>query len=66
MSFLGLGVQPPVPSWGMIISNHYGFIVMEKAYLCILPGLCIVILVLAFMLLANGLRDVLDNKSKNH
>jgi len=65
LSFLGIGVQPPAPSWGMIIRNHYGFIVMEKAYLSLLPGLCIVLLVCSFMLLANGLRDVLDAKLKN-
>jgi len=64
LSFLGIGVQPPFPSWGMIIRNHYGFIVMEKAYLCFVPGICIVILVLSFMLLANGLRDFLDTKLK--
>ena len=64
LSFLGIGVQPPIPSWGMIIRNHYGLIVMEKAYLSILPGLCIVILVLSFMLLANVLRDLLDPKLK--
>tara|TARA_Y100001968_G_C19209678_1_gene644106 strand:- start:7 stop:873 length:867 start_codon:yes stop_codon:yes gene_type:complete len=66
LSFLGIGVQPPIPSWGMIIRNHYGFIVMEKAYLSLFPGLCIIILVLSFMLLANGLRDVLDPKSKKN
>ena len=64
LSFLGIGVQPPVPSWGMIIRNHYGFIVMEKGYLSLFPGLCIVLLVLAFMLLANGLRDALDTKKQ--
>ena len=64
LSFLGIGVQPPMPSWGMIIRNHYGFIVMEKAYLCFMPGLCIIILVLSFMLLANGLRDLFDTKLK--
>ena len=64
LSFLGIGVQPPIPSWGMIIKNHYGLIVMEKAYLSILPGICIVILVLSFMLLANTLRDLLDPKLK--
>ena len=66
LSFLGIGVQPPVPSWGMIIKNHYGLIVMEKAYLSILPGICIVILVLSFMLLANTLRDLLDPKLKQN
>ena len=65
LSFLGIGVQPPFPSWGMIIRNHYGFIVMEKAYLCFVPGICIIILVLSFMLLANGLRDFLDTKLKH-
>jgi peptide/nickel transport system permease protein len=64
LSFLGIGVQPPVPSWGMIIRNHYGFIIMDKAYLAFIPGLCIIILVLAFMLLGNGLRDAFDTKSK--
>ena len=64
LSFLGIGVQPPFPSWGMIIRNHYGFIVMEKTYLCFVPGICIIILVLSFMLLANGLRDFLDTKLK--
>jgi len=66
LSFLGIGVQPPIPSWGMIIRNHYGFIVMDKAYLSLAPGICIIILVLSFMLLANGLRDVLDPKLKNN
>ena len=66
LSFLGIGVQPPVPSWGMIIRNHYGFIVMDKAYLSLLPGLCIIMLVLSFMLLGNELRDALDTKSKNN
>jgi len=65
LSFLGIGVQPPTPSWGMIIRNHYAFIVMEKAYLSLFPGLCIIILVLCFMLLANVLRDLLDTKLKN-
>ena len=64
LSFLGVGVQPPMPSWGMIIRNHYGFIVMEKAYLSLVPGFCIVILVMAFMLLGNSLRDALDTKAK--
>ena len=64
LSFLGIGVQPPFPSWGMIIRNHYGFIVMEKAYLCFVPGICIIVLVLSFMLLANGLRDFFDTKLK--
>tara|TARA_B100000902_G_C27311209_1_gene918515 strand:- start:54 stop:1148 length:1095 start_codon:yes stop_codon:yes gene_type:complete len=64
LSFLGIGVQPPMSSWGMIIKNHYGFIVMEKAYLSFIPGFCIVLLVLSFMILGNSLRDLLDTKLK--
>ena len=62
LSFLGIGVQPPIPSWGMIIRNHYGFIIMDKLYLALIPGLCIVFLVLSFMFLGNRLRDLLDEK----
>ena len=62
LSFLGVGVQPPIPSWGTMIKDHYGYIIMDKAYLAILPGLAIMFLVLAFNLLGNGLRDALDPK----
>lgn len=64
LSFLGIGVQPPVPSWGTMIKEHYGYIIMDKAYLAILPGLVIMMLVLSFTLLGNGLRDALDTKNK--
>ncbi len=59
LSFLGIGVQPPVPSWGNMIKEYYSFIVLDSAYLA-LPGLAIVVLVLAFMSLGNALRDALD------
>lgn len=64
LSFLGIGVQPPVPSWGTMIKDHYGYIIMDKAYLAILPGVAIMLLVLAFTLVGNGLRDALDPKSE--
>ncbi len=64
LSFLGVGVQPPSPSWGMMINDHYGYIVVDAAYLAILPGVAIALLVLAFNLLGNGLRDALDVKMK--
>jgi peptide/nickel transport system permease protein len=64
LSFLGLGVQPPAPSWGVMINDHYGYIVLNAAYLAILPGLAIMFLVLAFNLLGNGLRDALDVKMR--
>ncbi|MDD2279455.1 MAG: ABC transporter permease, partial [Bacteroidales bacterium] len=63
LSFLGIGVQPPVPSWGTMIKDHYGYIIMDKAYLAILPGIAIMLLVLAFTIIGNGLRDAMDTKS---
>lgn len=60
LSFLGIGVQPPVPSWGTMIKDHYGFIIVDKAFLAFLPGLAIMIMVLSFTLVGNGLRDALD------
>lgn len=63
LSFLGIGVQPPVPTWGSMIKEHYGYIIMDKAYLAVLPGLAIMFMVLAFTLVGNGLRDALDTKA---
>jgi len=63
LSFLGIGAQPPTPSWGGIIKDHYAFIILGKPYLAIIPGLAIMSLVTAFMLMGNALRDVLDVKS---
>jgi ABC-type dipeptide/oligopeptide/nickel transport system permease subunit len=63
LSFLGLGIQPPVPSWGNMIKDHYGYIILDKAYLAILPGLATLFLVLAFTFVGNGLRDAFDNKT---
>ncbi|MFK7756840.1 MAG: ABC transporter permease [Flavobacteriales bacterium] len=60
LSFLGIGAQVPTPSWGNMIKEHYAYITTDYAYLAILPGICIMVLVLAFMLLGNALRDGLD------
>ncbi|MCX6240530.1 MAG: ABC transporter permease [Bacteroidetes bacterium] len=65
LSFLGLGVQPPVPSWGSMIKENYGYIILDYAYLAILPGIAIMLLVLAFMLMGNSLRDALDVKIRD-
>lgn len=65
LSFLGVGAQPPMPSWGNMIKEHYGYIVLDKAYLALAPGCAIMLLVLAFTLLGNGLRDALDTRSVN-
>ena len=63
LSFLGIGAQPPNPSWGAIIKNHYNYIILGKPFLAVIPGLAILGLVMAFMLLGNALRDALDVKS---
>lgn len=63
LSFLGIGAQPPIPSWGAMIKDHYGYIILGKAYLAIIPGLAIMSLVLAFMLIGNALRDALEIKN---
>lgn len=65
LSFLGLGVQPPVPSWGSMIKENYGYIVLDYAYLAIIPGIAIMVLVLAFMLMGNSLRDAMDVKTSS-
>jgi len=63
LSFLGIGAQPPTPSWGGIIKDHYAYIILGKPYLAIIPGLAIMSLVTAFMLIGNALRDALDVKN---
>jgi len=64
LSFLGIGIQPPVPSWGSMIRDHYGFIIVDKAFLAFVPGIAIMLVVLAFTLAGNSLRDALDVKGK--
>ncbi len=63
LSFLGIGAQPPMASWGGMIKDHYNYIILGKPYLAIIPGFCIMILVMAFMLIGNALRDALDVKN---
>ncbi|WP_323786953.1 ABC transporter permease [Psychroserpens sp.] len=63
LSFLGIGAQPPMSSWGAMIKDHYNYIILGKPYLALIPGLCIMLLVMAFMLIGNALRDALDVKT---
>ncbi len=63
LSFLGIGAQPPMPSWGAMIKDHYSYIILGKAYLAVIPGIAIMSLVMAFMLIGNALRDAMDVKS---
>jgi peptide/nickel transport system permease protein len=62
LSFLGVGVQPPQPSWGLMIKENYNFIITHNPLLALAPGVAIMIMVLAFNLLGNGLRDAMDVK----
>lgn len=64
LSFLGVGVQPPQPSWGLMIKENYNFIITNNPMLALAPGIAIMLLVLAFNLLGNGLRDALNVKGK--
>jgi peptide/nickel transport system permease protein len=63
LSFLGLGVQPPTPSWGVMLNAAQPYL-NEAPSLAVYPGLAIVIVALAFNLLGDGLRDVLDPKTE--
>lgn len=63
LSFLGIGVQAPAPSWGLMISKYKDNLITDP-YLALIPGFAITILVLAFFMVGNGLRDALDIKSR--
>jgi peptide/nickel transport system permease protein len=60
LSFLGIGIQPPQPSWGLMIKENYNFIITHNPMLALIPGFAIMLLVLAFNLLGNGLRDAVS------
>lgn len=63
LGFLGLGAQPPTPEWGTMLSDSRAFI-ESSPWMVTLPGLCILIVVLAFNLFGDGLRDALDPRLK--
>lgn len=60
LSFLGIGIQPPQPSWGLMIKEHYNFLITNQPMAAIIPGIAIMLLVYAFNILGNALRDLLD------
>ena len=64
LSFLGLGVQPPTPSWGTMLNYGRGHL-LDAPHLTIFPGLAIAILVLGFNFLGDGLRDAIDPATKS-
>lgn len=63
LSYLGFGINPPSPSLGNILNEHYGYAVTGNITLALVPAVMIMILVLAFNLLGNGLRDAFDVKN---
>ena len=64
LSFVGLGSQPPIPEWGSMISDARN-VMREHPTLALYPGICIMLSVLSFSLLGDGLRDALDPRLKN-
>ena len=65
LSFVGIGVKPPTPSWGTMLNDHRAYLLTPgKAFLALAPGMCIMIMVLAFNLIGKGLRDACDVKGK--
>ena len=62
LSFLGIGAQPPMPSWGGMVKEHFRYLLLGKPYLALIPGFAIMTLVLTFMTLGNALQDYLDVK----
>lgn len=64
LSYIGLGVQPPMAEWGAMLSAARGYI-RDYPHEIIFPGLCIMITVLAFNMFGDGLRDAMDPKLKN-
>ena len=59
LSFLGLGVQPPTPSWGAMVNEGRSFLLIAP-HVALFPGLAVMLTVLGFTILGDGLRDVLD------
>jgi peptide/nickel transport system permease protein len=63
LSFLGLGIQPPTPAWGSMVATGRDYLLMAW-WVSTLPGIAILILVLAINLFGEGLRDILDPRLK--
>lgn len=64
MSFMGLGIQPPTPEWGSMLSGGRAYI-RDYSYMTLFPGLAIMVTILSLNFLGDGLRDALDPKLKN-
>ncbi len=65
LSYLGFGIEPPQPSWGTMLNENYGYAISGKPLVALVPAVAIMLLVLAFNLVGNGLRDALDVRKVN-
>ncbi len=66
LSYLGFGIEPPQPSWGTMLNENYGYAISGKPLVALVPAVAIMLLVLAFNLVGNGLRDALDVRKVNN
>jgi peptide/nickel transport system permease protein len=64
LSFIGLGVRPPTPEWGIMVAEGARFISTGDWWLVAFPGLALMLCVLCFNLLGDGLRDILDPRMR--
>lgn len=64
LSFLGYGAQPPFPTWGSMIRENYGYIIIDAAFLAVIPGIAIMLVVYGFNLVSIGLSDSYDVKAQ--
>jgi peptide/nickel transport system permease protein len=60
LSFIGLGVRPPTPEWGIMVADGAGYIVSGEWWIALFPGLALMLAVFCFNLLGDGLRDIVD------
>ena len=64
LSFIGLGVRPPTPEWGIMVAEGANFIVSGEWWLAVFPGLWLMLAVFTFNLLGDGLRDIVDPRQR--
>ena len=64
LSFIGLGVRAPTPEWGIMVAEGAQFIVSGRWWLAFFPGLALMLAVFSFNLLGDGLRDIVDPRSR--
>ena len=64
LSFVGLGIRPPTPEWGIMVAEGASFIVTGEWWVALFPGLALVAVVLSLNLLGDGLRDIVDARDR--